>query len=796
MRFEFSITNTEEEHFHEEIELIYVFEGTMDIWVENEKHSLSQDDFLIININELHKYKTSNKVLIGKFYVSYGFLRQLMPQKNMIFWCNAVIDKSSAYDEVRQSIKELVKDFFEKSGIGKIHLFGQYYEILYLITKHFLVIDKDTNNNLDHKNNEGRIAHITDYVVMNYQNKISLSELASQLYLSEAYLSKYIKKQFGMNFLEYINNIRLNHAMGNLVYSDHSITRIALENGFANVGTFNRVFKNRYKTTPKTYRTSQRQNSILEKAAKENEDLIERVEAYIAANPYDVNVKETEWTLIEVNCCEETLSFNKAWGKMINVGTASDLLKSNLQQHISEITRRLRFSHIRIWDLYSTEMYIDINAKNHYYNFDKLNRVLDFVVGEGLFPYLELNIKPKKLLRSVREALINESSLTRFDDINNVMYFVEGLILHLIDRYSVEQIEKWYFELWKEESNIDVDSDGSMENYLKLFDAVAGTIHKYLPEAKIGGAGLSIRFGKVAIKNILEQWKSRDNQPDFISLYSFPYVRGEVDEIKINKTSTDRNYLLNYIDTANEIMNEVGYRETPLHISEWNSTVSNRNTLNDSCYKGAFIMKNLISTIHRVDLIGYWFASDLFADYYDTNELLSGSSGLLSKDGIPKPAYYAIEFLNRMGLKIIDKGENYLITDTGYREIRIACHNYKFFNHRYFMMHEDELDLLQQDLIFEDLESKTLKFVLKVEHPGHYEIKVHAINKNYGSVQDEWIRMACPGNLIQEDINYLKQVCVPRVSINHIESKEGELIFSTQMAANEIQFIQVKHKNK
>lgn len=799
MRFEFSLENHEDDHFHEDIELLYVFEGKVELKIDSENFVLEKDDFVIINTGKVHRFKGHEKALIGSFYISYNMLSELMTQSNMTFWCNSVIDKSSAYEDVRQTIKGFVNDFFENKGIGKIRQLGEYYELLYLLTKNFLVTRKDTHSLLNDDEDSERVTQIVNYVALNYQNKISLSELAQKLFLSEAYLSKYIKKQFGMNFLDYVNNVRLNHALSYLLYTDYSVTRIALESGFSSISTFNKVFKDKYGMSPTTYKSNLRDAGLNpEKKDEQDHQLKERIDAYIHVNPFERRQMKSSQISIVANDLQSAHIFERPWSKMINVGTASDLLNSKLQEHVTDLKQRIRFSYVRIWDLYSPEMYIDINAKNRYYNFDKLNRVLDFVVGNNLYPYLELNIKPKKLLRSVKTILIPDERNIEFDSLENVKDFMEAMILHVIDRYGIEHVERWYFELWKEEADeqrgyrADV-SDNPML-YLKMFSTVSAAIKRYVPQVKIGGAGLSNRYGQKTLTEMLKLWNHEEIKPDFITFYCYPYVLGDNEEGRVNKTSTDRDYLKNYILVTKEVLKNAGFEDMPIHISEWNSTVSNRNILNDSCFKGAFILKNLIDSIDQIDTLGYWLASDIFADFYDSNELLNGSSGLISKDGIPKPAYYAFEFMNRLGKRLVQKGDYYVITDTNYKEIRIACHNFKFLNHRYFMLDEDELDLYKQEIIFEDFEAKTLRFQIPVEEAGYYEIKTHSINRQYGSVQDEWIRMACPKNLVQEDVNYLKQVCVPRISINQIHTDTKMIDFSSILEANEIQYIIIRYK--
>ena len=94
--------------------------------------------------------------------------------------------------------------------------------------------------------NRIRIKNIQNYIQANYQSQISLNDLAQRLYLSNAYLSKYIKKNLGMTFIEYLNNVRLFHAVDEILYTEKNITHIALDNGFPTSAAFTKAFRESY----------------------------------------------------------------------------------------------------------------------------------------------------------------------------------------------------------------------------------------------------------------------------------------------------------------------------------------------------------------------------------------------------------------------------------------------------------------------------------------------------------------------------------------------------------------------
>lgn len=89
---------------------------------------------------------------------------------------------------------------------------------------------------------------------MNFKESISLEKMAFDLGVSKYVLSRMFAKTFHCNFCKYVNKIRLNYAAAYLENSDISITELCLECGFDSQRTFNRVFKEEYKITPREYR--------------------------------------------------------------------------------------------------------------------------------------------------------------------------------------------------------------------------------------------------------------------------------------------------------------------------------------------------------------------------------------------------------------------------------------------------------------------------------------------------------------------------------------------------------------
>lgn len=129
-------------------------------------------------------------------------------------------------------------------------------DIMYL---HFRVKLSTANEKKNHKY-AIRIAEISQLIQQRYTENITLKELADEVHLSVPYLSKFFVDYFGMNFLSYLNQYRLMHAMQELSITDKNIDEVAID-GFPNSHAFVTLLKKEYGMLPKEYRREQKRKA-------------------------------------------------------------------------------------------------------------------------------------------------------------------------------------------------------------------------------------------------------------------------------------------------------------------------------------------------------------------------------------------------------------------------------------------------------------------------------------------------------------------------------------------------------
>ena len=793
LRIEVSDKKIEMEHFHQYAELCYVLQGRMEIEMGSEKVVMFEDGIYLINANKRHSIRLSDSGMIVKVLISFDLLSEILDSVDIHFLCNSNMGENEHYDNLREKIKGLLSHYVNTNSnpcdFGYIALC---YQLLDVLTVNFLVRDIDMRKNHD-ENISTRISQINNYVRGNYKSQLSLKELADKLYLSEAYLSRFFKKTYGMTFLKYVTNIRASHAYDDLQNTDEPITKIAYDNGFQTVSSFNKAFKQIYGQTPSEIRKQKTTEEQID-ASYDNKKLQKRLESFIkdgSVVPHR-NYSSDEITInTAIGSYDALPSSGKKYRNAINVGAADDLLNAEIREHVAMLADELHFEYARFWNMFNRNTFIDLDNEDNNFNFSKIDSIIDFLLQHNLKPAMELGIKPKRIQSSANQAIVREEKDDIRYDCEMWDKLMNALFEHLNDRYGTDAVSQWIVELWYDERANAIPG----YDYFKLFLHTAKAVKKYNKRMRIGGCGIRDDAGKAWITDFLSEWSRQEILPDYISMIHFPYVSGEIKDDLYSRRNTDNDSLLHAIEQLKACMSESGLpKDTPIFVSEWSNTISDRNAINDSCFKGAYVLKNLIQNIDSSAGIGYFLATDRIVEYSDTSEMMFGGTGLITRDSIYKPSAFAFDFMRRIKPKILSKGKNHLITIDEGENIIIVCHNQKRLNYSYYFTSEDDVNKEALWKYNEDNDSLTINFVIDNCSYNTYKARTYSVNEDHGSILDIWKRLDFDNNLSRDDLRFCRKICQPNLSIATIEAEDGKIKVSLTMKANEIACISLKGK--
>jgi transcriptional regulator GlxA family with amidase domain len=108
-----------------------------------------------------------------------------------------------------------------------------------------------------------RMSEVIDHSMQHYQGRVKLGELAEKVAMTPASFCKFFKRRTGRTYIDFLNEIRIEHACRLLAGSSKmSVAEIAEDSGFSNIANFNRRFKQYKDVTPSHYRRSHKSYSL------------------------------------------------------------------------------------------------------------------------------------------------------------------------------------------------------------------------------------------------------------------------------------------------------------------------------------------------------------------------------------------------------------------------------------------------------------------------------------------------------------------------------------------------------
>jgi AraC-like DNA-binding protein len=252
-------------HWHNDIEIVYVFEGSIRMGINSETRVLETGDMAICSSGDIHYYDSkdsSSKIMLIIFNPSLiGFpggwplnVRLTSPFIENRFATRSEEKETDINNRLSAIMLELMYEYKHKLNYHEQIIIGLLHEWSGLILRHIPLDKINPQKDKRRITNMKIMQEVLEYLDVNYMHPITLADAAHQANMSLFYFSRFFKSISGMSYIAYLSNIRVNQAEQLLLTTDKTILDIALECGFTNIRTFNRVFKQIKQRTPSELR--------------------------------------------------------------------------------------------------------------------------------------------------------------------------------------------------------------------------------------------------------------------------------------------------------------------------------------------------------------------------------------------------------------------------------------------------------------------------------------------------------------------------------------------------------------
>ena len=471
---------------------------------------------------------------------------------------------------------------------------------------------------------------------------------------------------------------------------------------------------------------------------------------------------------IEVDLSKNISEIKNNWKNLMTIGKAKEGLLDTVQNQIREVQANIGFRYIRFHGIFDDEMmvYKENEDGTVEYNFHYVDRLFDFLKSVNLKPFVELSFMPSALAKYKTKTLFYNKSVTSPPkSYKKWAFMINEFVRHCIDRYGLEEVRSWYFEVWNE-PDIKEFWFGSEEEYYDLYEITYKVIKEIDESIRVGGPSISSRTIKQTkwLERYIKYCIDNKCEPDFISFHTYPNEVFNIEDDFSHKKGLmideNINYLSDIIDMVKNKLSESNLNNVEIFLTEWNSTISHRDLTNDTLYKSSYIVKNILENMDKVNGFGYWAMSDHIEEFIIDKHIFHGGLGIITHNNIKKSAYYAFKMLNKLGQVVVDKGDGYYIAKD-FKGYTVYLYNYCHFDKIYCMSDVSNISIKERYNVFID---KIFNIDLKLsnfEKDGNYNVTSYSISKEHGSSFDTWINMGAPDYLDSDDIEYINNTSVP-----------------------------------
>lgn len=252
-------------HYHEELEinLIINAKGAKRV-VGDHIGEIDDIELVLTGSNLQHAWFTHKCTSTEIREVTIQFHKDLFDEKllkrNQVAFIRKMFEHSARgilfSRETARQLTERLTNLNQKHGFDSVlELFSILHDLSISRNMH-LLSDTTFNNNKPASYNSRRVEKTMEYMNLNFDKPIALSDVAKIANMTETAFSRFFKARTGTNFIDSLNDIRMGHASRMLIETTESVSEVAYHCGFNNMANFNRIFKKKKGCTPKEFRDS------------------------------------------------------------------------------------------------------------------------------------------------------------------------------------------------------------------------------------------------------------------------------------------------------------------------------------------------------------------------------------------------------------------------------------------------------------------------------------------------------------------------------------------------------------
>jgi len=340
--------------------------------------------------------------------------------------------------------------------------------------------------------------------------------------------------------------------------------------------------------------------------------------------------------------------FPHFWEKMFGSGRAILSLRDSYRRDLRTVKQITDFQYVRFHGIFHDEVGVSDEDRQGRaaYNFSYVDQIYDGLLANGVRPFVEISFMPNKLAaRNILHPFWYKPNVSPPKDWSQWDGLIAAFAQHLVDRYGIDEVAQWYFEVWNE-PNLDFwGGEPKQATYWELYDHTALAIKMVDKRLRVGGPATA---QAAWVDAFIRHCTAKNIPVDFASTHV--YANDRAQDVFGAQADIPRDQMVGR--AVSKVHNQIrtsAMPNLPLIWSEFNASYMTEPEVTDSAYMGPWLADTIRQCDGLVDIMSYWTFSDVFEEQGIVKTPFYGGYGLIAVNGIPKPAFNAFKLLHQLG---------------------------------------------------------------------------------------------------------------------------------------------------
>ena len=350
------------------------------------------------------------------------------------------------------------------------------------------------------------------------------------------------------------------------------------------------------------------------------------------------------------------------WEQMFGSGHAALAMRANYLDDLKEVHDDVGMRYVRFHAILDDDVgiYNENQQGKPEFNFSYVDQIYDGLLARGVRPYVEISFMPYKLAaRDSIQAFWYKPNVSPPKDYAIWDEMIRAFAQHLVDRYGIDEVSKWYFEVWNE-PNIDFWAGVPKQTtYFELYDHTARALKQVSPRLRVGGPSTAAAHWVPAFLEHVNE----DHVPiDFVSTHG--YADDTVKDLfGTNEDVPMRDRVCRAVKMVHDQIHASESPDLPLIWSEWNVPSYGDLDARDNWYVGPALARDISQCDGSVDMMSWWTFDDVFEEGGVVKDPFHGGFGLIAEERIRKPSFYDFSLLHELGdQRLANPADDVLVT--------------------------------------------------------------------------------------------------------------------------------------